>query len=490
MRTEHARPRVTDAIAQLDHALRIREANPAFCALLDATPAELADQDLLGLLSPSDRNAVESLSRRVSSAEVGTTLDECVTIEWQGRRRYLRLQLALGSDGWAVAVEDALAPGSVLAELVSANQRWKSIMRDASSDSMVFLDETNAIVEHNTRFFELMTFRSPHGVQLNEAALRGRNLFALWNDPSFDVLERALRQPRARDRKFEGAIQFRERNLVVRMIPTIIPVSGFVGCAIVIRDATDDNLVEMAKELASSNAELEQFAYVASHDLQEPLRMVASYTELLRKRYGGQLDARADKYIDYAVEGARRMQRLINDLLEYSRVGQRKLPLEPVEATRALELARLNLKVLIADKQATITSTDLPVVLSNLGQLTQLFQNLISNAIKFTEGRTPAVHVSAQRDGRTWKFCIEDNGIGIEEQYLDRVFGLFQRLHERDRYEGSGMGLAIAKRIVERQGGTMWIASTLGVGSKLFFTLQTAASTRRVAGTRSGDEPD
>ena len=457
--------------ASLDHELRIQRPDPAFCELLGSSADELVGQSLITLFSPGDRIAVESVSRRITAAEPGCTIEECVGIDWRGSRRYVRLRLELGSDGWTATIEDALVPETVLANLVIANQRWKSIMRDASSDCMVFLDANRAIVEHNTRFFELMLFRSPHGVLLNEAALRGRELFKLWNDPSFDVLERALARPRPRERKFEGMIQFRDRHLMVRMIPNLVPVAGFVGCTIVIRDATDDNLAHMAKELATSNSELEQFAYIASHDLQEPLRMVASYTELLRKRYAGQLDERADKYIDYAVEGARRMQRLINDLLEYSRVGQKRLAYEPVESARALEIARLNLKLLIAEKRAEIKVEELPLVLSNLGQLTQLFQNLINNAIKFTEGRDPKIAISARRDGEQWQFCVEDNGIGIEEQYLDRVFGLFQRLHERERYEGSGMGLSIAKRIVERHGGRMWISSTPGIGSKFFFTL-------------------
>jgi PAS domain S-box-containing protein len=457
--------------ASLDHELRIQRPDPAFCELLGGSADELVGQSLITLFSPGDRIAVESVSRRITAAELGTSIEECVGIDWRGSRRYVRLRLELGSDGWTATIEDALVPETVLANLVIANQRWKSIMRDASSDCMVFLDAERRIVEHNTRFFELMLFRSPHGVLLNEAALRGRELFKLWNDPSFDVLERALARPRPRERKFEGMIQFRDRHLMVRMIPNLVPVAGFVGCTIVIRDATDDNLARMAKELATSNSELEQFAYIASHDLQEPLRMVASYTELLRKRYAGQLDERADKYIDYAVEGARRMQRLINDLLEYSRVGQKRLAYEPVESARALEIARLNLKLLITEKRAEIKVEDLPLVLSNLGQLTQLFQNLLNNAIKFTEGRDPKIAISARRDGELWQFCVEDNGIGIEEQYLDRVFGLFQRLHERERYEGSGMGLSIAKRIVERHGGRMWITSTPGIGSKFFFTL-------------------
>jgi signal transduction histidine kinase len=458
--------------AKLDLELRIQQPDEEFCTLLGDAAPELIGRSMMGLLSPAaDRAAVESLSRRIMAGLPGAVIEECVGIEWRTTRRYVRLRLELGADGWTVWLEDALASDSALASLVTANQRWKSIMSDASSDCMVFLDENHAIVEHNTRFFELMLFRSPHGVMLNEAALRGRDLFRLWNDPSFDVLERALARPRPRERKFEGMLAFRDRQLMVRLIPTLLPVAGFVGCAIVIRDATDDNLVRMARQLATSNAELEQFAYIASHDLQEPLRMVASYTELLRKRYHGQLDERADKYINYAVEGARRMQRLINDLLEYSRVGQKKIPYEPVDAGRALELARINLKLLITEKHADVRVRDLPVVLSNLGQLTQLFQNLIGNAIKFTEGRDPSVEITAVRDGTAWRFCVADNGIGIEEQYLERVFGLFQRLHDRDRYEGSGMGLSIAKRIVERHGGRMWITSTPGTGSQFFFTL-------------------
>jgi len=457
--------------ARLDHELRIHRPDGAFCSLLEAVADEVSGRSLMTLFSPADRIAVESVSRRIMAAEPGQVIEECIGLEWRMTRRYVRLRLELGSDGWALTIEDALDPDTVLATLVTATQRWKSIMRDASSDCMVFLDANRAIVEHNTRFFELMLFRSPHGVLLNEAALRGRDLFRLWNDPSFDVLERALDRPRPRDRKFEGAIAFRDRHLMVRLIPNLVPVAGFVGCAIVIRDATDDNLVRVAKELATSNAELEQFAYIASHDLQEPLRMVASYTELLRKRYAGKLDERADKYIDYAVEGARRMQRLINDLLEYSRVGQKRIPYEPVDAARAIEVARLNLKLLIAEKHAQIRLGELPVVLSNLGQLTQLFQNLINNAIKFTEGRDPIIEITARRDGDYWQFCVADNGIGIEEQYLERVFGLFQRLHERERYEGSGMGLAISKRIVDRHGGRMWIVSKPGTGSQFFFTL-------------------
>jgi signal transduction histidine kinase len=457
--------------AQLDHELRIQRPDAAFCSLLGGVAEDLAGQSLSALFSPADRVAIESVSRQVMAAQPGTAVEECVGIEWRGTRRYVRLRLVLGSDGWLASIEDALAPDTVLANLVITNQRWKSIMRDASSDCLVFLDANRAIVEHNTKFFELMLFRSPHGVMLNEAALRGRDLFTLWNDASFDVLEKALSRPRPRDRKFEGTVEFRDRQLMVRLIPNIVPVVGFVGCAIVIRDATDDNLVRMARELAASNSELEQFAYIASHDLQEPLRMVASYTELLRKRYSGSLDARADKYIDYAVEGARRMQRLINDLLEYSRVGQKRLPYEPVDAGRALDLARLNLKLLIAEKRVEIKVGELPQVLSNLAQLTQLFQNLLGNAIKFTEGRDPVIAVRVRADGDRWEFCVEDNGIGIEEQYLERVFGLFQRLHERDRYEGSGMGLSIAKRIVERHGGRMWITSVPGTGSKFLFTL-------------------
>ncbi|HSI05999.1 MAG: PAS domain S-box protein [Myxococcota bacterium] len=232
-------------------------------------------------------------------------------------------------------------------------------------------------------------------------------------------------------------------------------------------------------ELQRSNAELEQFAYVASHDLQEPLRMVANYTELLAERYRGKLDERADKYIHYASDGARRMQRLVSDLLAYSRVGSQGKPLVRVSSGATLKNVLDSLQSLIRESGARITSSELPAVLADEVQLAQLFQNLIGNAIKFRAEAAPHVTINAVQQDRVYLFSVADNGIGMEMQYAERIFQMFQRLHEPGKYPGSGIGLSIAKRIVERHGGRIWVESKPGVGTTFFFTLP--AATRAVS---------
>jgi PAS domain S-box-containing protein len=243
-----------------------------------------------------------------------------------------------------------------------------------------------------------------------------------------------------------------------------------VGIDIAERKAAEEGLQAALTELARSNKELEQFAYVASHDLQEPLRMVSSYTQLLAERYEGQLDEKAKKYIAYAVDGAVRMQRLINDLLTYSRVSTRGKPFENVDSHALLGEAIRNLGAAIDESQAIITSEDLPTVRADPAQLVQLFQNLLANALKYRSDGFPRIHVSARDAGGEWVFSVSDNGIGIDGQYADRIFVIFQRLHTRLEYPGTGIGLAVCKRIVERHGGKIWFESEVGKGSTFFFS--------------------
>ena len=238
------------------------------------------------------------------------------------------------------------------------------------------------------------------------------------------------------------------------------------------RKLAEEQLQRTMADLQRSNRELEQFASIASHDLQEPLRMVASYVQLLAQRYGGQLDDKADKYIHYAVDGAIRMQTLINDLLDYSRVGLRGQPLAPIASQAALDQALVNLQTLIAESHADITHEDLPQVHADAAQLVLVFQNLIANAIKFRRPDClPQIRISARPGPGEWRFCVADNGIGIEPQHAARVFQIFQRLHTRAEYEGTGIGLAICQRIVERHGGKIWFESVPGQGTTFFFTL-------------------
>jgi PAS domain S-box-containing protein len=236
------------------------------------------------------------------------------------------------------------------------------------------------------------------------------------------------------------------------------------------RKLAEVQLNEALVELQRSNSELEQFAYVASHDMQEPLRMVSSYVQLLEKRYKGKLDEDAHDYINFAVDGARRMQSLINDLLEFSRVGTRGQPLKPIASTDILNSALHNLEMSISESGAVIAHGKLPLIIGDEGQMVQVFQNLIGNAIKFHSHEPPKIDVRADRKGDEWIFSVKDNGIGIDPQFFDRIFIVFQRLH-RGEYSGTGIGLSVVKKIVQRHGGRVWLESQPGKGSTFYFAI-------------------
>lgn len=257
--------------------------------------------------------------------------------------------------------------------------------------------------------------------------------------------------------------------------PVLDERGNMVSCCALVYNITDrkeseQQMLQLTEDLKRSNQELEQFAYVASHDLQEPLRSVTSYTQLLAQRYQGNLDAKADKYINYIVDGSTRMQQLINDLLAYSRLGTRAQKFEMADCYAAVEQSLCNLQIAIAETKAIITYESLPTVMADELQLVQLFQNLIGNAIKFCQD-IPRIHISAIIQDNEWLFSVRDNGIGIDSDYADRIFIIFQRLHSRREYLGTGIGLAICKRIVERHSGRIWVESQSGQGATFYFTI-------------------
>ena len=296
-------------------------------------------------------------------------------------------------------------------------------------------------------------------------------------------LHGAIALPLVSDDETVGAVDFfssRMRPPDEALLEMMSTVSTQVGQFIRRKQAEDGllrataQLEERAAALERSNAELEQFAYIASHDLSEPLRMVSGFVQLLSDRYQGQLDDDADEFIGFAVDGVQRMQSLIDDLLAYSRVGRTSREDGPADAGVALAAAQRSLAAAIAERNAVIEAGDLPVVLGDERELAQLFQNLISNAIKFCEEPVPRVVVEAEPDGARWRFRVRDNGIGIEPQHAERIFKMFQRLHDRDSYPGTGIGLSVCKKIVERQGGEVSVRPGDGGGTVFEFSFPAA----------------
>jgi PAS domain S-box-containing protein len=286
----------------------------------------------------------------------------------------------------------------------------------------------------------------------------------------------------------DGRVHHRDDEVFWRKDGTCFPVTytstpiiedgNIVGAVVTFRDITErkqaeEELKKLSDELARSNADLQQFAYTASHDLQEPIMVVAGFVNLLAKRYKGKLDEKADEFIEHAIDGTKRMQVLIKDLLDYSRVGSTGKSFTPTDCLSSLDKAVFNLQIVLKESGAVITHDDLPTVMADSSQLIRLFQNLISNAIKFHGKEAPRIHISAKQKEDEWIFSFKDNGIGIDPKFSDKIFVMFQRLHAKKEYPGTGIGLATCKKIVERHGGRIWVESEPGKGSTFFFSIPT-----------------
>ena len=380
----------------------------------------------------------------------------------------LRRQVAARTRG-LVAAHDAL---------VESENRFRTIFDNINDAIFIQEIDTGAILAVNHRMLEMYGYASEAEVlAANPSDLRE-------NSPPFDDRAAKVWRAKAADGEpqiFEWRARTRAGDLFWIEVSMRRAHIGGTGdrLLVVVRDISERKQAELAlgertQDLERSNADLEQFAYVASHDLREPLRMISSYMALLERRYGDRLDAEGHEFIGFAREGAVRMDGLIRDLLEFSRVGRMSDPAAPQPLAPLLTRAIEGLRTVVTERDALITlPPELPEIACSGGDIARLFQNLFSNALKFVvPGRRPRIAVTCAREGDHWKFTVADNGIGIDPAYFDRIFKIFQRLHTRDNYEGTGIGLAICRKIVERHGGHIWVESTTGEGTTFLFTLK------------------
>ena len=428
------------------------------------------------LIADGTRTAAEALAQ-----QIGTGI-ELLALRRDGSEFPIEIMLSPleSPDGILVtaAIRDISVRRAADEELARTEQRYRGLL-EAAPDSMVVVNQGGEIVLLNAQAEKQFGYRRD--------ALIGQQVTNIIPEGFAErLIADGLRSPQdALAQQIGTGIELlalrrdgSEFPIEIMLSPLESPDGILVTAAIrdiSVRKAAEVHLLEKNAELKLSNEELSQFANIASHDLQEPLRMVASYTQLLSRRYKGKLDADADEFIAFAVDGASRMQRLIQDLLAFSRVGTAGGELGEVSSGQALNDALVNLRGAIEERQAIVTQDPLPSVRADATQLVQLFQNLVGNALKYQGPGIPWVHISAVRaGGRKWAFSVRDNGLGIDPQYFERIFGMFQRLHKREEFSGTGIGLAICKKIVERHGGTISVESQPGEGATFHFALQEA----------------
>ena len=425
------------------------------------------------LIADGTRSAAEALAQ-----QIGTGI-ELIALRKNGTEFPIEIMLSPleSAEGTLVtaAIRDISVRRAAEKHLAQMEGRYRGLL-EAAPDAMVVVNQGGEIVLLNVQAEKQFGYSRDELVGQKVKNIIPEGFAERLVADALRSVEDALAQQIGTGIELTGRRRDSTEFPIELMLSPLESAEGILVTAAV-RDITtrkkaEANLLNKVEELNRSNEELGQFAYIASHDLQEPLRMVASYTQLLSRRYKGKLDSDADEFIAFAVDGASRMQRLIQDLLAYSRVGTKGRDLVEISSEEALEQALINLRGAIEDKGALVTHDPLPNVVADDMQLVQLFQNLIGNAIKYQSSGVPKVHISvAKNGGKRWTFSVKDNGLGIDPQYFEKIFGMFQRLHKREEFAGTGIGLAICKKIVERHGGSISVESEPGRGSTFRFAL-------------------
>ncbi len=451
--------------------------NPKGLAMFGLTEEDFrSGLPVFNLVLPDDLSAANGNFARVLNGE------DIGPIEYTGRRKdgtlfpILTYSSAIVRDGVSTGIRGIAVDISELKKaeqaLRDSEQRYSTLLKSLNEGIWV-LDKDDVTTYVNPRMAEMLGY--------TEEEMLGKPVYAFtddeWRKYTAEMMER---RKHGVTEQIEGGMVRKDGGRVHALLaasPILDEAGRYIGSIAGVQDITErkiaeEKLIQTLAELDRSNKELEQFAYVTSHDLREPLRMMTSFSQLLEKHYKGRLDSDADEYIHFIVNGATRMQRLIDDILIYSRVGTRGQAFQPVNLEDTLKEALLDLKGATEETGASITHGPLPTVQADPTQMKQVLQNLVGNAVKFhRDEETPAVHISATREGREWVVSVRDNGIGMDPELFDRLFILFQRLHPPDRYPGTGVGLAVTKKIVQRHGGRIWVESKPGRGSIFRFSL-------------------
>lgn len=469
----------THAIFMLDRGGRITSWSPGSERVTAFLPGDVNGMPL-SIFYSEDERQTRSLDFEILQAREGGIFEE--NRHWvrkDGTKFWANVVITpllepVDHQGFVAVIRDITGRKEIDEQLATSQAMFKALFEQAP-DAIIAVDRRGRMVQTNRRVQEMF------GYTAEELVNQSIELLVPERFRQLHVHQRDDYMGKPRSRPMGGAVDLMAKRkdgseipVDIMLSPVLVP-GGSVVISVV-RDITERKVAERelkdrAEQLAHSNKELEQFAYVASHDLQEPLRAVATSCQIMQKRLAGKFDDDTNEYIQFAIDGSKRMQELISDLLTYSRASRGRKQSQLVDLALVLERVLQNLGTQVETTKAVITHTALPAVHGDFGQLVQLFQNLISNAMKFHGGEAPKVHLSVVELPDKWIFAVKDNGIGIQPQYLEKIFVIFQRLHRREEYPGTGIGLAICKKIVENHGGKIWVEAVVGSGSTFYFTI-------------------